>query len=187
MLADSNTPLAAPLVESTPLTDTIAPPINHALILDRLADVQLPAEPMLWPIFVFIVVMLIIIALIYLGYRRYQSPPPAQPDSHAQQALEKLTIVESAWANNEIDAREAAYRLSTLLRLGLNLPQLNHHCPSALADSSQAWQQTLALFNQQRYQPATTPLLTSNTFDQLRQWLSTSPYASANKPGETNV
>ena len=164
-------------------SNTIAPPINHAPMLARLADVQLPSEPTLWPAFTFISVMLIVIALIYLGYRRYQSAPPAQSNSNAQQALEKLTIVENAWANNDIDARETAYRLSTLLRLGLNLPQLNHHCPPSLAHSKQTWQQTLTLFNQLRYQShTTTQPLTRDTFEQLRLWLSAPQHASANKP-----
>ncbi|MBL1260720.1 MAG: hypothetical protein COB33_009355 [Thiotrichaceae bacterium] len=174
MTTESNHTLAASLIESIPLTDTIAPPINHALILGRLADVQLPAEPVLWPIFAFSGAVLVIIAFIALSYRRRQSIPPVQTNNNQQQALERLTIVENAWTNGDIDAREAAYRLSTLLRLGLNLPQLNHHCPAALADNNQAWQQTLALFNQLRYpsHTATQQPLTLNTFAQLRWWLS---------------
>ncbi len=175
--------LTTPLIESTALSDAIAPPINHALILDRLADVQFPTEPTLWPVFAFIGALLIII-LIYRGYRRRQSPPPIQANNNAQQALERLTIVENAWTNDHIDARQAAYRLSTLLRLGLNLPQLNHHCPVVLADSHQAWQQVLTLFDQLRYQPHTASPLTRNTFDQLRRWLSTSQHPSTNKSGK---
>jgi len=182
MIVESKDTLAAPLEESIPLIDMIAPPINQALILDRLADVQLPAEPVLWPLFVFIGTALTITALIYLRYRR-QPSPATEPNSNAQQALERLTIVESAWTNGDIDAREAAYRLSTLLRLGLNLPQLNHRRPPAV-DNNQVWQQTLTLFNQLRYQPHTAQQLTNHTFEQLRLWLSTSQHANR---GEQNV
>ncbi len=186
MVAESNTILAAPLVASTPLTDTAVPSVHHTLMLARLADVQLPPEPVLWPAFVFTGVALIIIVFIYLSYRRRQLSPTVKPESNAQQALERLSIIETAWSNGEIDARETAYRLSTLLRLGLNLPQLNHHCPPNLAHSKQTWQQTLTLFNQLRYQPhTTTQPLSRDTFAQLRLWLSAPQHASANKPGKS--
>ncbi len=165
-------------------SNTIAPSINHALMLARLADVQLPTEPALWPAFIFIgaVLVLAIITFIYLSNRRRQLSSATRPDSNAQQALKRLTIIETAWSNGEIDARETAYRLSTLLRLGLNLSQLNHHCPPSLAYSQQTWQQTLTLFNQLRYQPhATTQPLTRNTFEQLRLWLSASQHANQDK------
>ncbi|VAW90483.1 hypothetical protein MNBD_GAMMA17-1488 [hydrothermal vent metagenome] len=177
-------------------SNTIAPPVNHALMLARLADVQLPSEPALWPAFIGVVLVIIgavlaIIIFIYLSYRRRQQSPATQPDSNAQQALERLTTIETAWSNGEIDARETAYRLSTLLRLGLNLPQLNHHCPPSLAHNKQTWQQTLTLFNQLRYQShTTTQPLSRDTFEQLRLWLSASQHASANKSdksGEADV
>ncbi len=172
-------------------SNTIAPPVNHALMLARLADVQLPSEPTLWPtvigvILLFIAAAVVIIVFIYPGYRRRQLLPAIKPDNNAQQALERLTTIETAWSNGEIDARETAYRLSTLLRLGLNLPQLNHHCPPSLAHSKQTWQQILTLFNQLRYQSHTTPQqLTRDTFEQLRLWLRASQHASANKPGKS--
>jgi len=171
-------------VQSITLSDAIAPPVNHAPILDRLADVQLPAEPSLWPAITIISAIMITVGLVYLHFRRRQASSTTDTSSNAQQALERLTIVEKAWADGEIDARETAFRLNTLLRLGLNLPQLNHHCPAALADHHHAWQQTHQLFNQLRYQPHTTQPLNSSTFDQVRLWLTTSQQT---QQGEHNV
>ena len=157
------------------LIDMTAPPVNHAPILNQLADVSLPAEPALWPTISIISMILIAIALIiYIAYCRRQSLPSATERHRTQKALERLAIVESAWSKREIDSREAAYQLSTLLRLGLNLPQLNQHSPPALINDHQAWQETLALFNQLRYQPHITRPLTCNTFEQLRLWLNRS-------------
>jgi hypothetical protein len=162
MIADTQNSPSQTGVELSPqsimLSDAVAPPVNHAPILDRLADVQLPAEPSLWPAITIISAIMITVGLVYL--------------------------VEKAWSNGEIDARETAYRLNTLLRLGLNLPQLNHHCPAALADHHHAWQQTHQLFNQLRYQPHTAHVLTSSTFDQVRLWLSSSQQT---QQGEHNV
>jgi len=170
--------------QSITLSDTIAPPINHAPILNRLADVQLPAEPSLWPAITIISAIVIAVGLLYLRFRRCQTSSTTETSNNAQQALERLTIVEKAWSNGEINARETAYRLNTLLRLGLNLPQLTHHCPAALADHHHAWQQTQQLFNQLRYQPHTAQPLNSSTFDQIRLWLT----ASQQTPqGEHNV
>ena len=170
--------------QSITLSDAIAPPVNHAPILDRLADVQLPAEPSLWPAITIISAIVITVGLVYLHFHHRQASPTTNTSNNAQQALERLTIVEKAWADGEIDARETAYRLNTLLRLGLNLPQLNHHCPAALADHHHAWQQTQQLFNQLRYQPHTAQPLNSSTFGQVRLWLSSSQQT---QQGEHNV
>jgi len=171
-------------VQSITLSDAIAPPVNHAPILDRLADVQLPAEPSLWPAITIISAIIITVGLVYLRFRRRQTSSTTDTSNNAQQALERLAIVEKAWADGEIDARETAYRLNTLLRLGLNLPQLNHRCPAALADHHHAWQQTQQLFNQLRYQPHTAQPLNSSTFNQVRLWLSSSQQT---QQGEHNV
>ena len=188
MIADTqNSPLQTGVELSTPsvtLSDAVAPPLNHAPILDRLADVQLPAEPSLWPAITIISAIVITVGLAYLRYHRRQTSPITETSNNAQQALERLAIVEKAWADGKIDARETAYRLNTLLRLGLNLPQLNHHCPAVLTDHHHAWQQTHQLFNQLRYQPHTAQPLDSSTFDQIRLWLST---AQQTKQGAQDV
>jgi len=188
MIADTQSSPSQTGVELSPqsimLSDAVAPPVNHAPILDRLADVQLPAEPSLWPAITIISAIMITVGLVYLRFRHHQTSPTTDTGDNAQQALERLTIVEKAWSNGEIDARETAYRLNTLLRLGLNLPQLNHHCPAALAAHHHAWQQTHQLFNQLRYQPHTAQPLNSSTFGQVRLWLSSSQQT---QQGEHNV
>lgn len=168
------------MIESTPVS---SPPliadsmsINNAAFFDRLADVQLPAEPNLWPLLaVAAAVTLAVIVLITLttrGYRRYYQATPTTPASDiTQQALTRLNTIEQAWLANDIDAREAAYRLSTVLRLGLGLPQLTTRCPPSLGDQQPQWQQTIAHFEQLRYQSLATPQLEQATFAELRRWL----------------
>lgn len=168
------------MIESTPVSSppliTDSMPINNAAFFGRLADVQLPAEPNLWPVLTAAAaVTIVIIALITLGYRRYYQASPTAPASDiTQQALTRLNAIEQAWLANEIDAREAAYRLSTVLRLGLGLAQLTARCPPSLGDQQPQWQQTIAHFEQLRYQPQATPRLEQVTFAELRRWLTIS-------------
>lgn len=153
--------------------------IENSAFYERLADVQLPAKPDLWPdtalIMVTVVVILfLIVTLICWRYRRYRSAPQREQTT-TQQALERLHAIEQAWSDGAIDARETAYRLTTVLRLGLGLPQLTMRCPQPLLTQQQQWQQTITLFDQLRYQPRTaqspTQHLQHETFAQLHQWL----------------
>ena len=175
-----------PMSAAESITNAIAPPINNAAFFDRLADVALPAEPSLWPAITVIAITLIAIGLTYLCYRRRdrQSTTAAKTTDTAQQALERLLVIEQAWANGKIDTRETAYRLSTLLRLGLNLPQLTNRCPPQLTDHQDEWQQMITLFDQLRYQTQTARPLTDTTFNQLKLWLTTSQSSAT---GEHNV
>ncbi len=156
-----------------------ATPINNAAFYDRLADVQLPVEPSLWPgLATVAAITVVVIVMTYLGYRRYSratSPTPETNTTH--QALKRLNTIEQAWLANEIDTRETVYRLTTVLRLGLGLSQLTTRCPEQLrGDQGQQtqWQQTLAHFEQLRYQPQPTHQIERETFAKLRQWLTMS-------------
>ncbi len=182
------------MIEDTPVSSqpliADSMPINNAAFFDRLADVQLPAEPSLWPMLTAAAaVMVPIIALIVLGYRRYyQATQTAPANDITQQALTRLNAIEQAWLANDIDAREAAYRLSTVLRLGLGLPQLTTHCPPSLGDQQPQWQQTIAHFKQLRYQSLTTPRLEPATFAELRRWLTISAeHGSDQRGGDQHV
>jgi len=178
MIASASTPEPAFNLTS----ESMAPPVDNAALLDRLADVQLPAEPQLWPVIIAAVIALIVIALIYFGYRRVKQHAAATTSDTTQQALARLTKLEQAWSSGELETREAAYQLSTLLRLGLNLPQLTRHSPPPLANQQTEWQQTITLFNQLRYQPQAAGQLTTDTFAQLRQWLKRSRHVTRDEP-----
>lgn len=161
----SNTPL-------NPAAAANVPAINNAPFYQRLADVELPAEPAVWPTIVVAGSLLLIVLLLYFGYRRLKQPRATSPACPPpQQALMRLKAVEQAWSNGEIDQRETAYQLSTLLRLGLNLPQLDHRCPTQLSTQQQEWQQLIAHLDQLRYTPQQIRPLSADTFEQLRQWL----------------
>ncbi|GEM_PF-1877870 len=157
-------------------TASILAPINNDAFLEQLADITPPAEPALWPAAVTLLAMLLIVsALLYLHRRhRSQRPRATATTDTAREALERLTAVEQAWSNGDIDTRETAYQLTTLLRLGLNLPQLTRHCPPQLADNQLEWRQTIALFERLRYRAQVAQPLTTATFNQMREWLTTS-------------
>jgi len=168
------------MIEDTPVSSqpliADSMPINNAAFFDRLADVQLPTEPNLWPVLATAAAVTIaIIALITLGYRRYaQTTTPAPASDITQQALTRLNAIEQAWLANDINTRETVYQLSTVLRLGLGLSQLTAHCPPSLGDQQPQWQQTIAHFEQLRYQPTATQRLEQTTFTELRRWLTIS-------------
>ncbi len=171
-------------------TTSMLAPINNDAFLEQLADITPPAEPALWPAAVTLLAVLLIVSALRYLHRRHrsrQSQPIAAVDT-AHEALERLTAVEQAWSNGDIDTRETAYHLTTLLRLGLNLPQLASHCPPQLVDNPLEWQQTITLFEQLRYRAQATQPLTTATFNQLREWLTRSQQsATGEKQGERDV
>lgn len=151
--------------------------INNTAFFERLADIEPPAEPALWPLFVIgLAICIAIAALLLWGYLRYsdKKPQPVREPSLAQQATARLAAIEAAWQLGEIDARETAYRLSTVLRLGLGLPQLSEQCPQLLTEERKQWQQTIKLFEQLRYKPTTGQQLPEEIFTQLHHWLTIS-------------
>lgn len=157
--------------------------INNAAFFKRLADVELPPEPTIWPMIAVIVASAIVVAALLLrGYLRYfRKVETINAAPLQQQAIKRLAETEAAWCNQEIDARETAYRLSTLLRLGLGLPQLTEQCPQSLQEEASQWRQTIILFKQLRYRPANDQRLPDDIFEQLRHWL------ALNSSGTTDV
>ncbi len=157
--------------------------INNAAFFERMADVELPGEPTLWwPLLMLAAVTLVVVALISLIYRHRNKKHRAPPSNTTQQALARLATVEQRWLKGEIDARETAYQLSTLLRLGLRLAQLTAHSPQQLHTQQAAWQQTMTLLSRLRYQPQPADKIEQSIFLMLRQWLSTPPLEPTGKP-----
>ncbi len=151
--------------------------MNPADTLATLADIELPAPPDWWPLITLAAALLVVAgAILFRTATRRQTHSvavaPASGDDSAREALGRLEQLQQEWASGALDAHAAAYRLATLLRLGLGLPQLHPAAPPTGLDT-ELWRNTLALLHELRYAPAPAQTLTPETFTRARHWLST--------------
>lgn len=145
--------------------------------LAALADIELPAPPDWRPMFVFAALALMLAAGLLIRHLRTRRDParrdavtPVPMESSACTALTRLARLQQQWEAGAIDARTTAYRLATLLRLGLGLPQLLPAAAPAGLDETE-WRTTLTLLQGLRYNQ-TSPALTPEIFARARHWLS---------------
>ena len=142
-------------------------------ITQQLASLELPPAPdwhtLIIATIVVMVALLLAVALIYLRSRRQQ---PGHIDDQSREALHQLHLLQRQWQEQNISDHDAAYRLATLLRLGLGLSQLTHTAPPALTTQQQRWQQLQQQLAQLRYSPAASrPPLSLDLFTQIEAWL----------------
>lgn len=146
--------------------------------LAALADIELPAPPDWRPLIALAALLLLaaLAGIFYLWHRRRHPTPaaPARAEAAAPppecEARARLARLWQEWAAGAIDARAAAYRLGTLLRLGLELPQLHPAAPPAGLDPHE-WRETLTLLQGLRYAPAPPQALTPEIFARAQRWL----------------
>lgn len=158
--------------------------MNDTTPLAALADIELPAPPDWRPLIAAALILLLCAmgAWILHKYRRRRrdaralAPAPGDalgpeaPEDSARAALARLEALQQEWRAGTVDARAAAYRLGTLLRLGLKLPQLHPAAPPAGLDAD-AWRETLTGLQDQRYARTISRPLTPETFARARAWL----------------
>jgi len=148
--------------------------MNEAELLNKMADIELPAPPEWEPIIIAVsVTLLIVLAAAFIirkNTRRNRKQDASLPVNirHSNSVLEEL---EGQWSKGHITDREASYQLSTLLRLGLGLPQLSADCPADIASDAITWNKTIQLFNQLRYRKITATKLTVEDFNNVKKWL----------------
>jgi hypothetical protein len=160
--------------------------MNEADTLAALADIELPAPPDWRPLIALAAALLImtgaLIAYIYIKKRIKKrrrrdaaslplTPPLSPREKTSREALARLEGLRQEWSAGAIDARAAAYRLGTMLRLGLGLPQLHPAAPPAGLDTNE-WRETLLLLQSLRYAPLPAQALTPDIFIRARHWLS---------------
>jgi hypothetical protein len=144
--------------------------------LAALADIELPAPPDWRPLIALAAAALAIViaALVVYARRRRASPAASlaadQAETGPRAALLRLERLQREWSAGAIDARAAAYRLVTLLRLGLALPQLHPAAPPAGLNETE-WRETLCLLQDLRYRPAPEHALTGEVFARAHDWL----------------
>jgi hypothetical protein len=162
--------------------------------LAALADIELPAPPDWRPLIVLAAAALAIVIAALVVYARRRRAPTVTPFANDQEetgpraALLRLEHLQREWSAGAIDARAAAYRLVTLLRLGLALPQLHPAAPPAgLAEDE--WRETLRLLQDLRYRPAAEHALTGAVFARAHDWLRrrVSPNESGDESGDKSV
>jgi len=148
--------------------------MNETDLLTKIADIELPAPPDWWPVITGIVaVTLIIVIFGLLTWRIIKGSKKLDDTStftigHSHVLLERL---QDEWSRGRISDREASYQLSTLLRLGLGLPQLTPHCPASLKTDTTVWEETIRIFNQLRYQKIPETRLAPDIFSNAKKWL----------------
>ncbi len=149
---------------------------NNSEVLSRLADIELPAPPDWQPLLITggvitIALLLIVFIRLYIQRRKKISAYNNKLSDPALTARLKLQQLINDWQSHTVNDREAAYRLTTLLRLGLGLPQLTPICPPHIAADQRAWQETVSLCTNLRYQKIPGTHLSLEVFQRVEQWL----------------
>lgn len=144
--------------------------MNPADPLATLADIEAPAPPDWAALIMLAALALVIATALLILYARTRNRPRRTAPSRTQEALTRLEGLRREWDSGETDARTAAYRLATLLRLGLGLPQLRPAPPPAGLDAAE-WRETLTFLHGLRYARAPASALTPEVFARARRWL----------------
>lgn len=148
--------------------------MNQTDPLSNLADIEMPAPPDWWPVIIAAIVATLIIVTLGLFIRHMIKGKNNQRDSSimtTEQGHLLLDQLEKEWRQGKVNDREASYQLSTLLRLGLGLPQLTPHCPASLKTDTSVWEETIMIFNQLRYKKMPQTQLTPDIFKKVSGWL----------------
>ncbi len=147
--------------------------MNNGDALTKLADIIPPAPPAplaWWPwlIAAFFIAALAVFAWWWRSRRRAVA---ASPLDRRVEALAALNNLHEEWTAKRIDDRDAAYRLATVLRLGLGLAQLSDEPPPVAVNEAPLWRDALAQLNRQRYPAARGQALPPALFEHARRWL----------------
>lgn len=145
--------------------------MNEGVALSQLADILPPPAPG-GPGWLLLVVAgsvcLATVAALVWVVKKQSTRRGGLP---AREAQRRLAALRRAWQSHTLTDREAAYRLATLLRLGLALPQLSAHArPSAVEDETQ-WRETLEHLQALRYRDQTPSSLSPQFFERAERWL----------------
>ena len=135
----------------------------------QLADIELPPEPNWWPLIWIVLVFLLIQTLltIIMLKKRKAATKKLLPD----EARQRLQQIHQQWQHGELESRDAAYELATLLRLGLGLKQLKYGPPTSLSHQTKEWQAVIEQLKQLRYQANSDITLNEETFNTIQAWL----------------
>jgi len=146
--------------------------MKEGVALSQLADILPPPAPggpdwLLLLVGIGIVGVTAAVTVLWFVKRRYalRGQPPAR------EARRRLAALRNEWQSQAVTDREAAYRLATLLRLGLALPQLSvQRRPRAVEDET-LWRETLRQLHALRYRDHSGISLSPQYFERAERWL----------------
>lgn len=149
--------------------------MKEGVALSQLADILPPPPPsgLDW-ILLGIVCLLVAVGSLWFLKKRLSRKAP----SPARQAQRRIKALSTAWQAHKLSDREAAYRLATLLRMGLTLPQLSAHVRPNAVEDDVTWRETLKQLHALRYQDHPNSSLSNQYFERAERWL-----AAAQKQG----
>jgi type II secretory pathway pseudopilin PulG len=145
--------------------------MKEGVALEQLADILPPPAPggADWVLLVMAIVIVSVAALGLLWFVKRRRA--RQQDVPTHEAQQRLKALRAAWQARTLSDREAAYRLATVLRLGLSLPQLAPHARPAAVDDAAAWHDTLKELQTLRYRNQSSATLSPRCFDRAALWL----------------
>ena len=145
--------------------------MKEGVALSQLADILPPPVPGGPDWMQLVIAGMVCLAAAALGLWFMKRRLARQGNSSAQAARRHLAALRKEWQAHSVTDREAAYRLATLLRLGLALPQLNaQSCPNAVKDEK-SWRETLGHLHALRYDDKSVSSLSPRSFDLAERWL----------------
>ena len=145
--------------------------MKEGVALSQLADILPPPAPggPDWMLIIFVGIICILAAAVLVWFwKKHHSQRINLP---AREARRRLVTLRSAWQSHTISDREAAYRLATLLRLGLALPQLNTQDRPSMVEDDTSWRETLEQLYTLRYRDQAGLSLSSQCFERAARWL----------------
>lgn len=142
--------------------------MNTENLLSQLADIELPPPEPTSLEFTWLAAGVVVIAVCtYLIWKKYRNL-----DDRKQNAfVDKINLLEQQWQQGKTTPRQAAYQLTTLLRLGLDLTQLPSSCPENITQNRSDWNSTIKALQKLRYAPDSENQLSQKTFHLIRTWL----------------
>ena len=141
-------------------------------ILSRLADVEPPLPPDYRAWYIATAIALLIAATALLTWRfhgRLKSKTCKEENIDSANAISELTKLLTT--RSSLDSRLFAYRLATVLRLGLHLQQLTRECPDCIHVAREQWPQIVATLQQLRYSSQCATKLDDDAIETIRTWL----------------
>lgn len=152
--------------------------MNHATLtnsmINTMADIQFPSPPN-WQALLLIIILTALTAALVGWYRWREKPQADFTELNEGSVLTQLNSLEQDWSTGVVSQRSCAYQLASLLRKGLQLPQLDHEPPLCAQHNPQQWRDMILLLQQCRYPEKCPDQLNSLIFEQIRILLSLTP------------
>ncbi len=144
--------------------------MNETIPFDILADIELPNEPN-WYSEITLAVIASSLFLILIVWRIGQRKALQQTKPETINAEQVFNDILDKHQSANISQREAAFRIATVLRLSLKLPQLTTQAPERLKDEQSLWCTTIQQLEALRYQHNCDTRLSPELTQQVRRWI----------------